>query len=242
MKPIYFAVFLALLGLPVCGQESMSCSDYGAALYCSNGLSAIRSGNMMYFSDGTTAMLSGTCVYIKENTQASQDYRASYAAGAALGNLVGGVVSDVRQRRKFERVCEYDPYAQGWIVGRPAFCSEAAIRDACPQVTDFSGFKYAGDTPNHLTWTQGGSLSYLPHWPHGFDGEVACVPDHPVHAIHEAVTWLANFREAQTFLPDKSGDEVAQVVAWLCTHPGEYERNHKAAMYKKLFNKMSGSR
>jgi hypothetical protein len=192
---------------------------------------------MMYFSDGTTVMQSGSNLYINNNTQANRDY-AAYSVGQAVGAIVGSVIADVRDRRRFERTCDYDPYARGWVMHRPTFCSVAAIQDACPQLTDASGFKYAGDTPHHLTWAQDGSLSYLPNWPHGFDGEVRCVPNVAGHATHEAAVWLANFNEARSFLAGKTDDDAARVVVWLCTHPGDYQANHKAAMYAKLSGKL----
>jgi len=203
----------------------------------------------MYFSDGTTAIQSGNTVYINENTQASQDYQASYAAGAALGNVVGTVISDVRQRRKFDRVCDYDPYAQGWMMGRPAFCSEAAIHDACPQLSDFSGFKYSGDSPHKITWVvpaglgtaSVGSLLYLPDWPHGNHSE-QCVPDTAGHALHEAQLWLSRFHEAQSFLPGKGDDDVARILVWLYAHPGDYDVKHKATMYKRLSERLLGQK
>jgi hypothetical protein len=247
MRSIHFVavvVLVSTLPLPLYGQARVSCSDYGAAIYCSNGLSAIRSGNVVYFSDGTTVMQSGNSVYINENTQANQNYQASYAAGTALGNVVGAVISDVHQHRKFERACDYDPYAHGWIMGRPAFCSEAAIRDACPQLTDFSGFKYSGDQPHKIGWVESGglgtatvgSLVYFPAWPHG--NSVPCVADVGGHAIHEANLWLAHLREAQPFLPSKSDDDVARILVWLYAHPGDYDVKHKDTMYKKLSGKL----
>jgi hypothetical protein len=204
---------------------------------------------MMYFSDGTTVMQSGNAVYINENTRANQSYQASHEAGAAFGNIVGAVIIDVRQRRKFDRVCDHDPYAQGWIMGRPAFCSEAAIRDACPQLTDFSGFKYSGDSPRKIGWVESaglgtataGSLLYLPDWPHGNRSE-ACVPDTAGHALHEAQLWLSNFHEAQSFLPGKSDDDVASVVVWLYAHADDYDVKHKEAMYKRVSEKLLGQR
>jgi hypothetical protein len=211
----------------------VACSDYGQAIYCSNGLSAVRAANTFYFSDGTTAQSFGNTITISGQpveVSRSDAAAANYALGQAIGTVVGGVIAEVRQRRKFYRVCDVNPYARGWLNGSPAFCSEAAIVDACSNVPqfDFSGFKYAGDRPRHLSWTgtpPAATLFYLPNTPK-FDGEIECAPDVATHSTHLAKLWLVRKHEAEYYLHDShprlSQDDCARIVNYIYTHPEAY--------------------
>src|SRR5271169_773266 len=231
----------------------VTCSDYGQAIYCSNGLSAVRAANTLYFSDGTTAQffantvtINGQPVVISRSNAAAADY----AMGQAVGTMVGAVIAEVRQRRKFDRVCDVNPYAWGWLNGSAAFCSKAAILDACANVPqfDFSGFKYTGDSPHHLSSISSpgigtgpaGTLLYLPNWPHGFEGEIECVPDVAAHSTHLATLWLAHKHEAENYLHDShprlSQDDCARIVNYIYTHPEAYKAGKMTAQsFEKLY-------
>ena len=247
---------VALLFVPLTGvlHAQLSCLDYGSAVYCSNGLSAIRSGNMMYFSDGATVQTFGNIVTINNETTkiAQTDVAASYQAGQAIGSAIGSVIATVRQRRKFYRVCDVNPYARGWLNGSPAFCSEAAISDACSNVPqfDFSGFKYAGDSPHHISWIispgigtgPAGTLLYLPNWPKS-DGEIECVPDVAMHSTHLAKLWLVHKHEAEYNLRDShphlSQDDSARIVNYIYANPDSYDARKVAQLSAaKMFEKI----
>jgi hypothetical protein len=232
-------------------RGQISCLDYGQAVYCSNGLSAVRSGNTLYFSDGTTAQTLGNIVTINglptevSRSDAADATAGSYAMGQAIGTMVGAVFADVRHRRKFYQICGVDPYARGWLNGMLAFCSQEAILDACSNVPkfDFSGFKYAGDTPHHLSWDTAGKLQYLPNWPR-LDGEVECVPDIAAHSTHEARLWLAYKREVETALvglhPHLSQNDCARIVNYILAHPDAYDarkvyKGLAAEMFQKIY-------
>jgi hypothetical protein len=243
-------VALSLVTLTVALHAQLSCLDYGSAVYCSNGLSAIRSGNMMYFSDGTTVQTFGNVVTINNQpTEIAQtNVAASYQAGQAIGAVIGSVIANVRQRRKFYRVCDVNPYAHGWLNGSPAFCSKTAILEACSNVPqlDFSGFKYAGDSPHHLSWTDSGpagTFLYLPNWPKS-DGEIECAPDVATHSTHLAKLWLAHKHEAEYSLRDShphlSEDDSARIVNYIYANPDAYDARKvvqpsAAKMFEKIY-------
>jgi hypothetical protein len=240
-------VVLGLLAAAARGQTQISCSDYGRAIYCSNGLSAIRAGNALYFSDGTTALTFGNTTSIQSRPVqiSSSSVSTSYAAGQVIGGIVGGIIVDVKQRRKFDRVCDVDVYARGWLVGMPAFCSREAVLDACSNITnfDFSGFKFTGDTPHHLSWTTAGTLTYLPNWPR-LDGGIECIPDAAKHAVNEARLWLAHKHEvvvwAKDLHPDLSQDDCARIVNYIYANPDSYNvrkaaQQSTARMFEKIY-------
>jgi len=219
---------LAISVIKVYPQSQISCQDYGTAVYCSNGLSAIRAGGTMYFSDGTTASTYGNTTYIQEQpvqVTRSDDY---YQAGQALGSLVlgiVGVVQDIRRLGKWEDYCFVNPYARGWVNGSPAFCSKDAILDACSNIPsfDFSGYKNSWDSPHHIGWA-GDDLIYWPSWPKkGVYDEIKCVPDVAGHAIHEAKLWLFYKQEASFYLPGLSQDDCIRIVNYIYAHPKEYK-------------------
>jgi hypothetical protein len=244
-----------LVGGVAYGQ--ISCWDYGQAVYCSNGLSGVRSGNTLYFSDGTSAQTFGNTVTIDgrptevSRSDAADATAGSYAMGQVIGTVVGGVVADIRHRHKFHQMCDVDPYARGWLNGMLAFCSQAAILDSCPNVPqfDFSGFKYAGDTPHHVSWDAAGTLRYLPNWPR-LDGEVECVPDVAAHSTHEAKLWLAHKREVEAALiglhPHLSQDDCARIVNYILAHPDAYDarkiyKGSAAEMFQKIYTTVKAS-
>ena len=105
MKPTF--IVLVLLASVARSQTQISCSDYGQAIYCSNGLSAIRAENTLYFSDGTLAQTFGNTTTIQNQPVqiSSSNASTSYAAGQVIGGMVGGIIVEVRQRRKFDRIC-----------------------------------------------------------------------------------------------------------------------------------------
>jgi len=236
-------------------RAQVTCSDYGQAVYCSNGLSGIRAANTVYFSDGTTAQTYGNTITISgQSVQVSRSDAAAadYAVGQAIGAVIGSVISEVWQRRKFYRVCDVNPFARGWLNGSPAFCSEAAIVDACSNVPqfDFSGFNYMGDSPHHLSWIaspgigtgpgQLPTLLYLPNWPHGFDGEIVCVPDVAAHSVHLAQLWLTHKNEAEYYLhnshPHLSEADSARIVNYIYSHPETYKAGKMTAQsFEKLY-------
>jgi hypothetical protein len=61
---------------------------------------------------GNTVTISGQRAEVSRNNEADTA-AANYAAGQVIGTLVGGVVADVRQWRKFNRICDADPYPAG---------------------------------------------------------------------------------------------------------------------------------
>jgi hypothetical protein len=236
-----------------------TCRDAGTAVFCSNGLSAIRSGNTMYFSDGTSAMTSGNTVFIQSPSQAQPQpvpitQSDSYEAGQAIGNMVLGViglVQEVKQQNKLADWCYVHPYSRVWLRGGPAFCSKAAILDACSNVAsfDFSGYKYPLDSPHHIAWSGEDHLYYNPSWPHGSRGEVRCVPDEAGHAVHNAKLWLFYKQEASYYLrnshPNLSDDDSIRIVNYIYTHPRDYKyinpADHqfelkKTQLYQKLYS------
>jgi len=252
MKRIAIALlFLVIFTSAVYAQ--ISCLDYGSAVYCSNGLSAIRSGNTMYFSDGTTVQMFGNVVTINNQTTeiTQSNVAASYQAGQAIGAAIGSVIADVRQRGKFDRMCDVNPYAWGWMWnGSPGFCSKAAILDACSNVPqfDFSGFKYTGDHPNHLSWViaggndPAGTLLYLPN-PHAsnwYEGEIKCTSDEAAHSVHLAQLWLGYKREVEFYLHDShphlSQDDSAKIINYVYDHPEAYTiKKRTTQMFEKIY-------
>jgi len=246
MKP-FFALLTIMLASVTSGQTQISCSDCGQAIYCSNGLSAIRAGNALYFSDGTTALTFGNTTTIQNQSVqiSSNSVATSYAAGQIIGGMVGGIIVEVKQRQKFDRVCDVDTYAHGWLSGSPAFCSQAAVLDACSNITnfDFSGFKFTGDTPQHLSWTATGTLTYLPNWPR-LDGGIECVPDVVKHAVNEARLWLAHKHEVEVWSKDShphlSQDDCARIVNYIYAHPESYDvkKAVRTAAALKMFEKI----
>jgi len=244
----FFVLISLLLATFAWSQTQISCSDYGQAIYCSNGLSAIRAGNALYFSDGTTAQTFGNTTTIQNQPVqiSSSNAATSYAAGQVIGGVVGGIIVEVKQRRKFDRVCEVDAYARGWLSGMPAFCSREAVLDACSNITnfDFSGFKFTGDTPHHLSWsTATGTLTYLPNSPR-LDGGIECIPDVAKHAVNEARLWLAHKHEVEVWAKDShphlSPDDCARIVNYIYAHPDSYDvrkvaQQSAAKMFEKIY-------
>jgi hypothetical protein len=245
MKPTF--IVLVLLASVARSQTQISCSDYGQAIYCSNGLSAIRAGNTLYFSDGTLAQTFGNTTTIQNQPVqiSSSNASTSYAAGQVIGGMVGGIIVEVKQRRKFDRICDVDWYARGWLSGMPAFCSREAVLDACSNIANFdlSGFKFTGDTPHHLSWTSAGTLTYLPNWPR-LDGGIECIPDVAKQAVNEARLWLAHKHEVEVWAkdlhPHLSQDDCARIVNYIYAHPDSYDarkvaQQSAAKMFEKIY-------
>lgn len=245
-RTLVVLVLLAVVARPR-SQTQISCSDYGQAIYCSNGLSAIRAGNALYFSNGTTALTFGNTTTIQnQSVQISpSEASTSYAAGQVIGGMVGGVIVEVKQRRKFDRICDVDWYARGWLSGMPAFCSREAVLDACSNIAnfDFSGFKFAGDTPHRLSWnTATGTLTYLPNSPR-LDGGIECIPDVARHAVNEARLWLAHKHEVEVWAKDShphlSQDDCARIVNYIYGNPNSYQvRKSGSTVSGKMFEKI----
>jgi hypothetical protein len=259
---------LVISALKVYPQSQISCQDAGTAVFCSNGLSGIRAGNSMYFSDGSSALASGNTIYFTSGTAPASispqsvtiTPSAAYAAGEALGaavvGVVGGVASvvqDVRQLGKWQDWCFVNRYSWGEIpakleYGRVAFCSEAAILDACSNITsiDYSGYKYASDSPRRITLTAEHELEYWPNLSNGKNvGEpIKCVPDVAGNAVHRAQLWLFYKQEVSSYLPGLSQDDCIRIVNYIYAHPKEYKyikeddpnKDHKKTeLFKKLY-------
>jgi hypothetical protein len=201
---------------------------------------------MMYFSDGTTVQTFGNMVTINNQTTevAQSNVAAGYQAGQAIGAAIGFVIADVRQRRKFDRVCDVNPYAWGWMWnGSPGFCSQAGIRDVCSNIAniDFDGFKYTGDLPRRLLGDAEGGLWYFSDWPARLgDKGTKCILDEAAHSTHLAQLWLTHKHEAEYYLRDShphlSQDDSARIVNYIYTHPDAYKGSKiTARMFEKLY-------
>ncbi len=248
-----FAIALTFLGaFTSLVHAQISCLDYGSAIYCSNGLSAIRSGNTMYFSDGTTVQTFGNTVTIDNQTTkiAQSDTAASYRAGQAIGAVIGSVIADVRQRRRFDQMCDVDPYSWGWMQnGSPGFCSREGIQDVCSNIAniDFDGFKYTGDHPRRLLGDGEGGLWYFAKWPARLgDKGTKCILDEAAHSTHLAQLWLEHRREVLYYLHDShphlSQDDSAKIINYLYNHPGAYKiKNRTAEMFEKMYRAAGAS-